>query len=124
MASILPLVSELRSPCMRDRHWKAVASECHKPVDKGPGFCLADLLKLQLHEHVEGIMEIVGNQCLEGGLRRFHFIQTTRVHQTRSWVVLFRFLRPFGPRRDRDRRRVAIRSEAAHSGPETTHRRL
>ncbi len=59
MASILPLVSELRSPCMRDRHWKAVASECHKPVDKGPGFCLADLLKLQLHEHVEGIMEIV-----------------------------------------------------------------
>ncbi len=44
---------------MRDRHWKAVASECHKPVDKGPGFCLADLLKLQLHEHVEGIMEIV-----------------------------------------------------------------
>ena len=59
MASILPLVSELRSPCMRDRHWKAVASECHKPVEKGPGFCLADLLKLQLHEHVEGIMEIV-----------------------------------------------------------------
>ena len=66
MASILPLVSELRSPCMRDRHWKAVASECHKPVEKGPGFCLADLLKLQLHEHVEGIMEIVQISVLLG----------------------------------------------------------
>ena len=44
---------------MRDRHWKAVASECCKPVEKGPGFCLADLLALQLHKHVEGIMEIV-----------------------------------------------------------------
>ena len=67
MASILPLVSELRSPCMRDRHWKAVASECRKPVDKGPGFCLADLLKLQLHEHVEGIMEIVAISVLNLG---------------------------------------------------------
>ena len=115
MASILPLVSELRSPCMRDRHWKAVASECHKPVDKGPGFCLADLLKLQLHEHVEGIMEIVAIRVCEfGGLRRFHFIQTTRVHQTRSGVVSFWISRPFGPRRDRDRRRVAIRSEPVH----------
>ena len=68
MASILPLVSELRSPCMRDRHWKAVASECRKPVDKGPGFCLADLLKLQLHEHVEGIMEIVAVSVLNLGV--------------------------------------------------------
>ena len=59
MASILPLVSELRNPFMRDRHWKAVASECCRPVDKGAGFCLKDLLALQLHKHVEGIMEIV-----------------------------------------------------------------
>ena len=70
MASILPLVSELRSPCMRDRHWKAVASECCKPVEKGPGFCLADLLALQLHKHVEGIMEIV------------EVVLTQRLHRT------------------------------------------
>ena len=98
---------------MADRHWKAVASECRKPVDKGPGFCLADLLKLQLHEHVEGIMEIVAvSVCEFGGLRRFHFIQTTRVHQTRSWVVLFGFRgrsTASGPRPPS----VAIRSEAA-----------
>jgi len=29
----------------------------------------------------------------------FHFFNTTRVHQTRSWVVSFSSLRPFGPRR-------------------------
>ena len=30
--------------------------------------------------------------------RRLHAIDATRVHQTRSWVVFFRFLRPFGHR--------------------------
>ena len=32
-------------------------------------------------------------------LRRLHAIDATRVHQTRSWVVYFSNLRPFGPRR-------------------------
>ncbi len=32
-------------------------------------------------------------------LRRLHAIDATRVHQTRSWVVSFSSLRPFGPRR-------------------------
>jgi hypothetical protein len=32
-------------------------------------------------------------------LRRLHAIDATRVHQTRSWVVYFWILRPFGPRR-------------------------
>ena len=31
--------------------------------------------------------------------RRLHFIQTTRVHETRSWVVSFLILGRFGPRR-------------------------
>ena len=34
--------------------------------------------------------------------RRLHAIDATRAHQTRSWVVYFLNLRPFGPRRDRD----------------------
>jgi len=33
-------------------------------------------------------------------LRRLHAIDATRVHQTRSWVVYFLILRPFGPRRE------------------------
>ena len=32
-------------------------------------------------------------------LRRLHAIDATRVHHTRSWVVSFSSLRPFGPRR-------------------------
>ena len=32
-------------------------------------------------------------------LRRLHAIDATRVHQTRSWVVSFLILGPFGPRR-------------------------
>ena len=37
-------------------------------------------------------------------LRRLHAIDATRVHQTRSWVVSFSSLRPFGPNRDAPRR--------------------
>ena len=33
-------------------------------------------------------------------LRRLHAIDATRAHQTRSWVVYFLNLRPFGPRRE------------------------
>ena len=29
--------------------------------------------------------------------RRFHAVDTTRVHQTRSWLVSFWISRPFGP---------------------------
>ena len=34
-----------------------------------------------------------------GVLRCLHAIDATRFHQTRSWVVYFSILRPFGPRR-------------------------
>ncbi|KAH8062602.1 dynein light chain binding protein [Aureococcus anophagefferens] len=59
MSTVLPLVAELHSPAMRDRHWKAVASVTSRPLDKGPTFSLSDLLALELHRHVDGIMEVV-----------------------------------------------------------------
>ena len=37
-------------------------------------------------------------------LRCLHAIDATRFHQTRSWVVSFSSLRPFGPNRDAPRR--------------------
>ena len=40
-------------------------------------------------------------------LRCLHAIDATRVHQTRSWVLSFSSLRPFGPRRDRSMRLTA-----------------
>ena len=46
-------------------------------------------------------------------LRRLHAIDATRFHQTRSWVVSFSILRPFGPNRDAPRRRTSSASRAA-----------
>jgi dynein heavy chain len=61
MAIVLPLVNELHSPAMRDRHWKSLTSVCHsRPVDvKNPKFCLEDLLELQLYKHMDDVQEIV-----------------------------------------------------------------
>ena len=39
-------------------------------------------------------------------LWRLHAVDAVRLHQTRSWVVSFLILSPFGPRRDCDSRRL------------------
>lgn len=61
MATVLPLVNELHSPAMRDRHWKSLSVICKvKPPDlNDPQFSLADLLALKLHEHVDDVSEVV-----------------------------------------------------------------
>ena len=53
-------------------------------------------------------------------LRCLHAIDATRVHQTRSWVVSFSSLRPFGPSRATAMLRAghgAVRVLAASRGP-------
>ncbi|GMH57655.1 hypothetical protein TL16_g02438 [Triparma laevis f. inornata] len=59
MAVVLPLVHELHSPSMRDRHWKQLSIITHKHFEKTPQFCLQDLLSLELHNCVEGVLELV-----------------------------------------------------------------
>ncbi len=59
MVVVLPLVNDLHSPSMRDRHWKALVVVTHKPLDKGPSFCLDDVISLGLHKHVEQVTDIV-----------------------------------------------------------------
>ena len=61
MQTTLPLVHELHSPAMRDRHWKSLAHVCHaKPIDpRDPKFCLQDLINLKLHKHVEHVEDVV-----------------------------------------------------------------
>ena len=61
MQTTLPLVHELHSPAMRDRHWKSLAHVCHaKPIDpRDAKFCLQDLLNLKLHLHVEHVEDVV-----------------------------------------------------------------
>jgi dynein heavy chain len=59
MATILPLLHELRSPAMRERHWKSLQVTTCATFDRGPTFCLDDLLALNLHRHVEAVTDIV-----------------------------------------------------------------
>ena len=47
-------------------------------------------------------------------LRRLHAIDATRVHQTRSWVVCFSILRPFGPRQVTAMLRAGATAQIAH----------
>jgi dynein heavy chain len=61
MAVVLPLINDLHSPSMRDRHWKTLSQVCHcKAVDpKDPKFCLENLIALKLHLHADDVSEIV-----------------------------------------------------------------
>eukprot|EP00981_Chlorochromonas_danica_P014352 scaffold7822_cov179-Ochromonas_danica.AAC.13 len=59
MAISLPLVHDLHSPAMRDRHWKSLMALTGVTVDRGAGFCLDDLLALNLQYHVDAVSEIV-----------------------------------------------------------------
>ena len=46
MGTLLPVVSELHSDAMRDRHWKTIMHITHKHVEMGPSFALDDVLQL------------------------------------------------------------------------------
>jgi len=50
MSMLLPLINDLHSEAMQDRHWKVLAAICHvKAIEpEYPKFCFADLLKLNL----------------------------------------------------------------------------
>ncbi|OXB72392.1 UNVERIFIED_CONTAM: hypothetical protein H355_012864 [Colinus virginianus] len=59
MQIVLPLINDLHSEFMRDRHWTQLMTVAGKTFTKGPDFSLEDLLKLQLHEHADSVSEIV-----------------------------------------------------------------
>eukprot|EP01028_Stygiella_incarcerata_P003513 TRINITY_DN1708_c0_g1_i1.p1 TRINITY_DN1708_c0_g1~~TRINITY_DN1708_c0_g1_i1.p1 ORF type:complete len:4499 (-),score=1316.34 TRINITY_DN1708_c0_g1_i1:2775-16271(-) len=69
----LPLVSDLRSPSMRDRHWNALMKATGVKFDLTADFKLQDLLALELHrfvEEVEGIVERASKEMnMEKALR-------------------------------------------------------
>jgi dynein heavy chain len=59
LLTVLPLVDLLHSPSMGERHWMELKKETGKKFEKGPTFCLADLLALELHHFVEIVEYIV-----------------------------------------------------------------
>jgi dynein heavy chain len=61
MSIVLPLVNELHSNAMRDRHWKNLAKVCNvKSIDPhDPKFTFENIVKLKIFEHTEDVEEIV-----------------------------------------------------------------
>jgi len=72
MSVVLPLINELHSNAMRDRHWKNLAKVCAvKTIDAhDPKFTFEDAIKLKLHEHVEDVEEIVETASKELKIER------------------------------------------------------
>ncbi|KAG9346625.1 hypothetical protein JZ751_006936 [Albula glossodonta] len=71
----VPLISDLRNPAMRDRHWEQIKAEVQHSFDHaGSDFTLEKIVTLGMHRHTEKISEISGaaskelsiEQSLEG----------------------------------------------------------
>jgi dynein heavy chain len=60
MNTILPLISYLHSEYMQERHWKKLMATTQQEIAfKSPSFCLADLIRLELHKYSEEVTELV-----------------------------------------------------------------
>eukprot|EP00667_Euglena_gracilis_P000150 EG_transcript_150 len=73
MATSLPLVQDLRSPAMRDRHWRQLCklTKQTKNIDpESDSFTLKDLLDLGLHGYVEDVANIVEKATKELGIEK------------------------------------------------------
>lgn len=71
MATMLPLISQLHSPFMMERHWKKLMKITGKLIEfQSPKFCLEDLIKLELHKFSEEVAEIVGGAEKESKIER------------------------------------------------------
>lgn len=72
MSIVLPLVNELHSQAMRDRHWKRLAKVCGvKSIDPNdPKFTFEDTIALKVHEHTEDVEEIVETATKELKIER------------------------------------------------------
>jgi dynein heavy chain len=66
MSTILPLISELHSKYMMDRHWRRLIDITKKNINfTSPGFCLEDLIKLELYRYAEEVSELVDSATKE-----------------------------------------------------------
>ena len=67
MGVLLPLIDELHSPAMRDRHWEALARQCHvKHLDPTHAkFTFEDMMPLRLSERRELVEDLVSTASKE-----------------------------------------------------------
>ena len=78
MSTVLPLVNDLHSETMRDRHWKQIMVVTGKSFEKGPEFCFKDLLDLELHNFADDVSETVDQSAKESKIdKKLTQIRTT-----------------------------------------------
>jgi dynein heavy chain len=79
MNTILPLISQLHSKFMQERHWKKLMRITGQKIDfQSPSFCLEDLLKLQLYRYSEEVTELVDGAQKEAKIEaKLNVIQST-----------------------------------------------
>jgi dynein heavy chain len=72
MSVVLPLVNDLHSSAMRDRHWKGVAKACGvKSIDPhDPKFTFEDIVNLGIHKFSDDVEEIVETASKELKIER------------------------------------------------------
>jgi dynein heavy chain len=72
MTIVLPLVNDLHSEAMRDRHWKNLAKVCGvKVIDANdPKFTFEDIIKLGIYNKAEDVEEIVETAAKELKIER------------------------------------------------------
>lgn len=79
MNTILPLISQLHSDKMQERHWKKLMAFTKKTVAfNSPSFCLDDLIQLELHKFAEEVTELVDGATKEAKIEhKLNIIQST-----------------------------------------------
>jgi dynein heavy chain len=79
MNTILPLISQLHSKFMQERHWKKLMRITGQKIDfQSPNFCLEDLIKLQLYRYSEEVTELVDGAQKEAKIEaKLNVIQST-----------------------------------------------
>ena len=71
MDLIRPLIQQLHSEFMQDRHWKRLNGICGKNVNhKDPKFCLRDIINLELYNFSEDVNELVEGAQKEAGIEK------------------------------------------------------
>jgi dynein heavy chain len=70
MSTVLPLINDLHSDTMRDRHWTMLMATTGRSFEKGPEFCFKDLLDLNLHHYAEDVSEIVDQSAKEAKIEK------------------------------------------------------
>lgn len=88
MNTILPLISQLHSKFMQERHWKKLMTITSKTINfNSPNFCLEDLIKLHLYRYAEDVTELVDSAQKESKIEN-NLVRIKRVWEEQNFTFL------------------------------------